>query len=43
MIYKDYMPANENVETEVIWSDGPTSEFKNRFMRYLIQQLATKY
>ena len=28
---------------EVIWSDGPTSEFKNKFMRHLIEKLSLKY
>lgn len=32
----------KNVE-EVIWTDGPSSEFKNRFMAHLLQELSTKY
>ena len=28
---------------EVIWSDGPTSEFKNKYMRHLIEKLSLKY
>ena len=28
---------------EIIWSDGPSSEFKNRFMVHLLQYLSRKY
>ena len=31
------------VLNEVIWSDGPTTEFINKFMRQLIQNLSLKY
>ena len=31
------------VAEEVIWTDGPSSEFKNKFMMKLLQSLATKY
>jgi len=32
----------QNVE-EVIWTDGPSSEFKNRFMAALLKELSGKY
>ena len=28
------------VKTEIIWSDGPSSEFKNQFMHYLTEKLS---
>ena len=34
---------NETVQEEIICSDGPTSEFKNRYMRNLIQKLSAIY
>ena len=43
MLYKDYIPSNKHVSTEVIWSDGPSSEFKNQYMRFLIQELSKKH
>ena len=44
----EYLYGNEflndgKVLNEVIWSDGPTTEFKNKFMRQLIQDLSLKY
>ena len=32
-LYGHEIPQDENVVKEVTWSDGPTSEFKNKFMR----------
>ena len=43
MLYNDYIPSNEHVTTEVIWSDGPSSEFKNQYMCFLIQELSKKH
>ena len=43
MLYNDYIPSNEHVTTEVIWSDGPSSEFKNQYMCFLIQGLSKKH
>ena len=40
MIYNDYILPNDEVTTEVIWSDVPNSEFKNQFMCFLIQELS---
>ena len=37
------MPEDESVEKEIIWSDGPSSEFKNKFMRHLMETLSKKY
>ena len=43
MSYKDYIPSNKHVSTKVIWSDGPSSEFKNQYMHFLIQELSKKH
>ena len=43
MLYNNYIPSNEHVTTEVIWSDGPSSEFKNQYMCFLIQELSKKH
>ena len=43
IISRDHILPDHDVSTEVIWSDGPSSEFKNQFMNFLIQQLANKY
>ena len=43
MIYNDYILPYEDIQTEVIWSDGPSSEFKNQYMRFLIQELSKKH
>ena len=43
MIYSDFMSPNENIDTEIIWSDGPSSEFKNKYMCFLIQELSKKH
>ena len=39
MYEKENLP-DEEVETEVKWSDDPSSEFKNQLMRYLIEKLS---
>ena len=38
-----YILPNQNILEEIIWSDGPSSEFKNQFMRLLIEKLSTEY
>ena len=43
MLYNDYILSNEHVSTKVIWSDGLSSEFKNQYMRFLIQELSKKH
>ena len=43
MIYSDYILSEDEVSTEVIWSDGPSSEFKNQYMNLLIKQLSNKH
>ena len=42
-LYKEHILPNETVQEEIIWSDGLTSEFKNRYMRHLIQKLSAIY
>ena len=41
-MYENWIKSNEDVE-EIIWSDGPTSEFKNRYMKTLLSMLSEKY
>ena len=43
MFYRDHIFPSNEVETEVIWSDSYSSEFKNQYMRLLIQELSNKY
>ena len=31
-LYKEHILPNETVQEEIIWSDGPTSEFKNHYV-----------
>ena len=42
-LYEEDILPNDEVKTEIIWSDGPSSEFKNQFMRYLIEKLSICY
>lgn len=42
-IYQEDVLPDADVKTEIIWSDGPPSEFKNQFMRYLLEKLAKCY
>ena len=42
-LYENELLNDGKVLNEVIWSDGPTAEFKNKFMRQLIQNLSLKY
>ena len=41
-LYATEIPLDDTAE-EVIWSDGPGSEFKNKFMRHLMENLSNKY
>ena len=46
--FLEYLYENEflndgKVLNEFVWSDGPTTEFKNKCMRQLIQNLSLKY
>ena len=42
-IYDQMGVDSDDGMKEVIWSDGPTSEFKNRFMVETLKQLSAKY
>ena len=35
--------TTEAIKEEVIWTDSPSSEFKNRYMMNLLQSLTSKY
>ena len=41
-LYENEILEDESVEKEIIWSDGPSSEFKNKFMRHLMEILLKK-
>ena len=40
-LYDNIIPKNDEVKEEIIWSDGPTSEFKNKNMCHLIDKFST--
>ena len=42
-LYENKIPEDDIVEKEIIWSDGPSSEFKNKFMWHLMKTLSKKY
>ena len=42
-LYENEISEDDSVEKEIIWSDGPSSEFKNKFMRHLMETLSKKY
>ena len=42
-LYENEIPEDDSVEKEIIWSDGPGLEFKNKFMRHLMETLSKKY
>ena len=42
-LYENEIPEDDSVEKEIIWSDGPSLEFKNKFMRHLMETLSKKY
>ena len=42
-LHENEIPEDESVEKEIIWSDGLNSEFKNKFMKHLIETLSKKY
>ena len=35
--------TTDEIQKEIIWSDGPISEYKNRLMCYLTSYLSVKY
>lgn len=44
-MYQEIRPnaTENNYFEEIIWTDGPSSEFKNRYMAMLLQDLSIKY
>ena len=38
--YENEIPKDESVEEEIVWLDGLSSEFKNKFMRHLMETLS---
>ena len=41
-LYDNIFPKNDEVKEEIIWSDGPNSEFKNKYMGHLMDKFSTK-
>ena len=42
-LYDNIIPKNDEVEEEIIWSDSPTSEFKNKYICHFMDKFSTKY
>ena len=42
-LYDNIIPKNDEFIEEIIWSDGVTSEFKNKYMCHLLDKCSTKY
>ena len=42
-LYENHIPENNDIGNEVIWSDGPSSEFKNKYTMYLLKKLGNTY
>ena len=42
-LYENELQDDDKVMKEIIWLDGPTAEFKNKFMRQFIENLPLKY
>ena len=42
-LYHNHILPDKGVAEEIIWSDGPSSEFKNHFMCFLVQKLSSAY
>ena len=42
-LYKEHILPNDDIKEEIIWSDGPRSELKNQYMRYVIEILSNQY
>ena len=42
-LYEKIFSDDFNSDQEIIWSDGPSSEFKNCFMVHLLQYLSDKF
>ena len=41
--YDNITPKNFELKKEIIWSDGPNSEFKNKYMCHLMDKFSTNY
>ena len=40
-LYRNHIFPDKDVAEKIIWSDGPSSEFKNHFMCLLVQKLSS--
>ena len=41
-IYSKKLVMGSDIQTKIIWLDGPSSEFKNQFMQHLMEDLFWK-
>ena len=42
-LYHNHIFQDKDVAEDIIWSDGPSSEFKNQFICLLVQKLSSTY
>ena len=42
-LYRNHILPDKDVAEELIWSDGPSLEFKNQFMDLLAQKLSSNF
>ena len=42
-LYEHVIQKDESVSDEIIWSDSPSSEFKNKYMVHLLQRLSSRF
>ena len=38
-LYRNHILPDKDMVEEIIWSDGPSSKYKNQFMCFLVQKL----
>ena len=36
-LYENHIEVDENISNEIIWSDGPSCEFKNKFTMQILK------
>ncbi len=42
-LHENHLFPSDQVDEEIIWSDGPTTEFKNKFTMKLLHQLSSQF
>ena len=43
ILYSKELLMDSEIQREIVWSDGPSWEFKNQFMQQLIEDLSLQY